>query len=281
MDSFPEIVVLRVTSKCNNNCKYCYGPKNVKGTNLVKLKKLFGLLASNGTKAILLTGGEPLLRTDFNEIIQALKKLGLRIFLDTNGDLFFKYKETISQNIDVLGLPLDFSNSSYRNKNNFETVLAILNYYKHIKKRPKIRVGTVVTKDNFGELDKIGEILKKYHADIWKIYEFVPQNKNAIENKSSLEIAPTEFRQIANRIKSKFTKSMQVIVSKRKDRNRAYFFIGSDGQVFMPVDDLKICKEKKLGNIFANNIIEKWEKLAVKDNYYKNSEVTFDYKFRV
>lgn len=279
MEQFPQIVTFRVTSRCNNNCKYCFGPKNVGEMDLPKLKQLFHLLYMKGVKAIVLTGGEPLLRDDFGEILKEFKKYNFKVFLDTNGDLFFKYKDLISSYVDVIGLPIDFPDSSYRNENNLRTILEILNYCKKLKKHPTIRIGTVVTKDNFKRLNKIGELLKDYPVDIWKIYQFTPQNFNAIKNKSSLEISQKEFDEVTQKAENNFCDNFKVIVSKRKDRNCAYFFIGSDGTVFMPVDDLNICREKIIGDVFDKDILDKWKRLISEKDYLVNANLTFNYKF--
>lgn len=279
MKTFPEIVSFRITSKCNNNCKYCYGPpQNLEEMNFLKLKRMFHLFSKNGVKAIVLCGGEPLVREDFEDIIKELKKFNFKIFLDTNGDLFFKYKDLIAENIDVLGLPIDFPDKSYRNSDNLNTVLKILTFFKNKSKKPIIRIGTVITKDNINELEKIGDLIKDYPIDIWKIYEFIPQN-NAVKNKSFLEVSHQQFNETSQKIKDKFSEYFKIVISKRKDRTNAYFFVASNGEVFMPVDDFDVCREIKLGNVFDENIVEKWKKFVSENNYQSNAKVTFGYKF--
>ncbi len=278
---FPPIATIFITSRCNNNCKYCFGPKNVAEMNFPKLKELFCLLHVRGVKAILLGGGEPLLRDDFGEILKELKRYNIKIFLDTSGDLFFRYRDLIVEHVSVIGLPVDFSDSSYRNEDNLKTVLEILSYYKELKKRPIIRIGTVITKDNFERLDEIGELLKNYPVDIWKIYQFVPQNYNAIKNRLSLEISQKEFDGAAQRIRDIFSGNFKVVISRREDRNRAYFFIAPDGVVLVPMDDLDICRQIKIGSVFDRDISEKWKKFASEKHYINNAEATFDYRFNV
>lgn len=280
MKKFPEIVTFRITSRCNNNCKYCFGPpKNLEEFDFSKLRKLFCLFYKGGVKSIVLTGGEPLIRKDFEDIIKELKKYNFKIFLDTSGDLFFKYKDLIPQNIDVLGLPIDFPDKSYRNPDNLKTVLKILNFFKNKSIRPVIRIGTVVTKENLKELEKIGNLIRNYPVDIWKIYEFTPQNINAIKNKSLLEISVKQFNEATRKIKEKFSKYFKLVISKRKDRTNAYFFVASNGNVFIPLDDNNICREIEIGNIFDKNIVLKRRKLFLKNNYIRNAKVTFNYKF--
>ena len=247
--------------------------------NFPKLKELFHLLHTKGVKAVLLGGGEPLLRDDFGEILRELKRYNFKIFLDTNGDLFFGSNDLITEYVDVLGLPVDFPDSSYRNEDNLKTVFKILGYYKGLKKRPIIRVGTVVTKDNSERLNEIGKLLKSYPVDIWKIYQFVPQNYNAIKNRSSLEISQKEFDGATQRIRDIFSDNFKVVISRREDMNRAYFFIASDEAVFVPIDDLNICRQIKIGSVFDRNISEKWKKVVSEKHYINNAEATFNCRF--
>lgn len=276
---FPPIITIFITSRCNNNCKHCFGPKNVTEMGFLRLKELFLLLHTKGVKAVLLGGGEPLLRDDFTEIIGELRRLDFKIFLDTNGDLFFRYGDLITEHVSVIGLPVDFPDSSYRNEDNLKMVFKILGYYKGLKKRQIIRIGTVVTKDNFKRLNEIGKLLKSYPVDIWKIYQFVPQNYNAIKNRPSLEISQREFDEATQGIKDTFSGNFKVVISRREDMNRAYFFIASDGAVFVPIDDLSICRQMEIGNIFDRDILDKWKKVVSEKHYINNAEATFNCRF--
>lgn len=281
MKDFPDIITIRLTSKCNNNCKYCYaGPKsNKREMGYLKLKKLFGIFHERGVKAILLGGGEPLVRKDFGKIIRELRKQGIKIFLDTNGDFFSRHKSLILNYVDTIGLPIDFPDSSYRNKTNLQAILKALTFFKGQKKRPKIRIGTVVMQDNFNKLNQIGELIKDYPVDIWKLYEFIPQYGNSSKNKRSLEIPPDKFDKVTQEAKRRFSRYFKVLISKRKNRTNAYFFVDSNGVVFMPVDNPSFCGYVIIGDVFEMDIVEKWEKLVLKSNYKNNISATFNHNF--
>ena len=83
-----------LTYRCNNKCVHCYCnlPENdakAKKNELTteEIKKLLDDLALLGTLWLLITGGEPLLREDFEEIYLYAKKRGFIITLFTNGTL--------------------------------------------------------------------------------------------------------------------------------------------------------------------------------------------------
>ena len=86
----PVNVTFELTSRCNFNCKMCYVHNADCGRN--KPYELtapqwidVALQAKNaGALFVLITGGEPLLREDFNEIYEAMAKMGFVLSLNTN-----------------------------------------------------------------------------------------------------------------------------------------------------------------------------------------------------
>ena len=94
-----------------------------------------------------------------------------------------------------------------------------------------------------------------------------------------MEVSRQDFDKVTKKIKNDFSKNFKIIVSKRKDRNRAYFFIDPDGTVSTPVDNLDICRQVKTGNIFDKDILVKWKKISSEKHYVNNAEATFNYKF--
>lgn len=83
-----------LTPRCNFNCKMCYIRMSEKectaaGRELTAEQWLeMGRQAvENGTLFLLLTGGEPFLRTDFREIYLGLTRLGLSVSINSNGTL--------------------------------------------------------------------------------------------------------------------------------------------------------------------------------------------------
>lgn len=179
-------------------------------------------------------------------------------------------------------MPLDFSSKEcnlYRGSKNFVNVLRILNYYNNKQNRPLLRIGTVVTKENIKDLKNIAELLKNHKIDLWKIYQFTPIGINAVINKEDLEIDLATFKKETSLIKAKCSKYFKIVASERNDRASVYFLINPDGTVFIPTDNIEVCKEVVIGNIFNTDIISKWKNLISETNYINNIKVTFNYKF--
>jgi MoaA/NifB/PqqE/SkfB family radical SAM enzyme len=83
---------LELTSRCNNNCRHCYGnlpsvdsAVKEKEITLEEIEQIADEAASMGCLGVLMTGGEPMIREDFFDIYRYLKKKGLLITIFTNG----------------------------------------------------------------------------------------------------------------------------------------------------------------------------------------------------
>src|SRR3989337_1573505 len=80
---------LEITSNCNLKCVHCYVVPNKRGNELStkEVFRLFDELAVEGCLWLLITGGEPLVRPDFEKIYVRAKEKGFLITLFTNATL--------------------------------------------------------------------------------------------------------------------------------------------------------------------------------------------------
>lgn len=68
-----RIASIELTDKCNIKCRYCYGafaPANCNFYRLEEIIPLFKTLKARGVKVVELTGGEPTVNPQFNEIFE-------------------------------------------------------------------------------------------------------------------------------------------------------------------------------------------------------------------
>lgn len=85
---------IEVTARCNCNCRHCYicvpaQDRQAKGAELTaaEIDDIAGQAVSLGAIWCLITGGEPLLRADFEDIYLRLKRRGLLVSVFTNATL--------------------------------------------------------------------------------------------------------------------------------------------------------------------------------------------------
>lgn len=77
-----------VTGRCNLKCQYCYGnDESLPSTDMSSSEwaDIFSRLSSWGLMRVDLSGGEPTIRNDINEIARAALDAGLNVVLSTNG----------------------------------------------------------------------------------------------------------------------------------------------------------------------------------------------------
>ena len=77
-------VAMEVTRRCNIACKHCFVPDGRKDPPLEQLLGLIDALKPLGCRKLILTGGEPLLRKDLEQIIRAAVDAGIGVDLNSN-----------------------------------------------------------------------------------------------------------------------------------------------------------------------------------------------------
>jgi len=105
---------ISLLEKCNLRCTYCMPADGIAlspKASLMTAEEIFGIaqtFAQNGVDKIRLTGGEPLLRKDFPEIISKLASLDISLSITTNGILIDRHIEVLKQyKIKKINLSLD------------------------------------------------------------------------------------------------------------------------------------------------------------------------------
>jgi MoaA/NifB/PqqE/SkfB family radical SAM enzyme len=92
----PFLVHIIPMRRCNLACTYCNEfDDNSKPVPVEEIKKRLDLLADMGTSIITISGGEPLMHPDLDEIIRHIRTRGMIAGLITNG--FFLNKERIER----------------------------------------------------------------------------------------------------------------------------------------------------------------------------------------
>src|ERR1700744_1267837 len=87
----PILVHIIPMRRCNLDCGYCNEYDSVsKPVPLEEMKKRLDILADMGTSIITISGGEPLMHPELEEVIRHIRKRGMIAGMITNGFLLSK-----------------------------------------------------------------------------------------------------------------------------------------------------------------------------------------------
>src|SRR5262245_40046998 len=127
----PLAVHLEIIAACNLACTHCFAgvlPRNHHPLTLVELDRVFGDLARLGSFRLGLTGGEPLMRKDLFDVLDAATGQGLHPCLTTNGLLIteeiarqFGRRQLVWLNVSLEG-PDAQTNDAVRGAGTFDAV---------------------------------------------------------------------------------------------------------------------------------------------------------------
>ena len=202
---------ISLIEKCNLRCTYCMPAEGIALTpkkELMTADEVFAIaqtFVKNGVNKIRLTGGEPLLRKDFPEIIKKLAQLETEISITTNGILIDRHIDVLKQfNVTKINLSLDtlvaakFNTIALRNQ--FEKVID--NLHLLLNNDFKVKVNVVLIK-GFNDNEIIDFInLTEFLPISIRFIEFMPFAGNEWDR--SKMVSQTE---ILNQLSAHFSES--------------------------------------------------------------------------
>ena len=105
---------ISLTEKCNLRCTYCMPAEGIPLTpaaHLMSADEIFEIAShfvKRGVDKIRLTGGEPTVRKDINQIIERLSSLPTKLALTTNGLMIHRHIDVLKKaDVDVINISID------------------------------------------------------------------------------------------------------------------------------------------------------------------------------
>jgi radical SAM protein with 4Fe4S-binding SPASM domain len=188
--SISKRVYLSLTSACNLKCIHCYNtvrkPDISSNNSDVMIYDVLERLKGDNIQEIILTGGEPFLRSDIFDIIKKTSEITKNITINTNGllinsEIVQSLKEydflTIAVSLDGLTKQ---THERVRGENTYEDTLSIIKTL--VKNGIKAHVIATITKINYKELVNFNEFIENLGVGgNLSFYTPVGTGKKAIE----------------------------------------------------------------------------------------------------
>ncbi|MGB7573231.1 MAG: radical SAM protein [Thermodesulfobacteriota bacterium] len=181
------------TYNCNLRCPYCEASAGKPSENELTTEEVKGLvddLSDMGVKRFLISGGEPLLRSDLMEIMKYANRHHLELGLVTNGFFVedrwnelrqFKYFLYFTS---IDGTP-EYGNRMRGNREAFQRAMKGLELFGRLS-IPAIMVNTVVHPGNIDQLESLFKILKNSSATYWRLAPIARVGRAATRNEYTL-----------------------------------------------------------------------------------------------
>jgi cyclic pyranopterin phosphate synthase len=178
---------ISLTDNCNLRCFYCMPDEDYNFTPTAKLmqadeiSKIAKLFVDNGVKKIRLTGGEPLIRKDIEQILIQLSQLPIELSLTTNGILVNTLLSTLKDaNLSSINVSLDTLKKEKFNtitrRDYFDRVIG--NILLLLTEGFKVKINTVVMKDiNQDEILDFVSLTELNNLEV-RFIEFMPFSGN-------------------------------------------------------------------------------------------------------
>jgi MoaA/NifB/PqqE/SkfB family radical SAM enzyme len=260
---FPKSIDINPTSKCQLECEFCWGPDhNIPAPlNTIDWMNIIDFFAGRGTKGIVFTGGEPLMRPDIGKLLEFSKRRGLRVTLSTNTLLLPDMGNRVLPYVDEIGIPMDGA-SSETNNNMRKNTLGINSFWYQMRALEGVKanypdihvtIRTVMSKMNIYDMSEIGRLLTSYREgfDRWKIYQFAPYSYGRT-NSPFYWISDALFKRTVTGLLTEFP-DHNIAYQPASSGEGRYIFVGSTGDVYGVGSNYEY---KIIGNFKKGNFLE-------------------------
>ncbi len=182
---------LQITSSCNLKCRHCYlGDHEDKELSPAVVKNVLKEFERMQGLRVLITGGEPLLHSRFNEINEMLPDFFMRKVLFTNGLLLKKDLVGLLK-VDEIQVSVDGLEEAHdrlRGAGTFSKAMASIKLA--IDGGFDVSISTMVHRGNLADFDAMEQLFKDMGIKDWTVD--VPCSAGRLEKNNDLLIGPEE-----------------------------------------------------------------------------------------
>lgn len=229
-----------ISSKCDqaSHCRFCFAPWNAFPPD-ASLHDALGMcerLSALDIGNVVICGGEPFQFEGLDEVVRKLHRLGIHVVLYTSGTSDRYAVEQFFPYIRFLSIPIDAVSADaaqrMRGPEQLARVRSLLSRMAGMRSRPKIKIGTVVTAQNIGDLDAVGDYLRSLRLiDVWRLYQFSPYGIGG-HNRALFQLPDADFGEAVVRQQTRHDGSF-TISGRTRDETCGYCMImDSEGNFY-------------------------------------------------
>lgn len=265
----PLSVIFQVTRKCNFSCVFCSEIEQFPDPTLKEIEKIKENLT--GVKRVYLSGGEPLLRRDFKEILDIFNGETI-IGLPTNATIHNdSIMRVLSEKINFANIGLDGPRSvTSRIRGDYDKIIDGIFQFK--KYNIPISLSCVVLTSTLDSVLFTCQIADSFKANKLKLILPIPKG-NALNLPDSEYLSSDQASLLVERVshtKELYKWKPKITLTTWSPDVEGYsILIFPDANVFAwPVYDTED-KLMHLGNLLEENIRDIWKKYPYKENHFR------------
>lgn len=190
--NFPRRIYFQITRNCNLKCGYCFLKADSNGAHLDAevIFRMAEYFEKKGLMEVRLTGGEPTIHPDFQSIYKKFQKLHIYVSVATNG-VWAKSTLDFLSGLKYVWIVASIDgdrdiHNTYRN-NSYDTVITNLNEFKRRNPSARLRINTVLTKENTGVLEHLVQLTAELDAESITLIPLRPQVRIPSEKEKMLD----------------------------------------------------------------------------------------------
>lgn len=198
----PLYIAWEITHRCNAKCLHCYSNSSPEATRCQDLSteeaiSVIDQLADAGLLVLAFSGGEPMLRHDWRELVGHAVGRGLSVNIGTNGSCV---TERVADDLKSLGVKsVTVSLDSHKREvhdyfRQFDGLyeLALKAIRRLAERKIRVVVGFTPTRINWMDGRGVIELAHSLKADAVNLSEYVPAGRGTCE----LALTPEELREV-------------------------------------------------------------------------------------
>lgn len=216
-----KTLYIEVTHACNQHCKHCYlngGMHNsVMEMSTEQIKKILREFKEQGGRYIILTGGEPIVRSDIFEILDYIEELEIPFNFASNSlamtqqrlEKLVSYKYLDMYFTSILGADKT-KHQEIAEKDSYGKVINALEFLEEYNIPTYVQV--TLAKDYIEDMDQIVEKLMHYHNCTVKVTpigtlgikseEEYTKNRNLLVAKADFEYVHAKIKRLQKNIRA-------------------------------------------------------------------------------